>query len=128
VVYLASLDSLKSLLSRTAFLGDKLADVFRCFMAHNFWKPLGVAGGMVRNVGLGDPREIFPFVTCMLHKNRCRLTYLMCPPRVPSVMLARVISAACHAAKSEVSSSGKSSRDSAISASMCSARESSSSR
>ena len=55
VVYLASL---KSLLFRTAFLGDKLADVFRRFVAHNLWQPLGVAAEMVRNVGLGDPREI----------------------------------------------------------------------
>ena len=39
-------------------------------------------------------------------------THRMCPPRVPLVMLARIISAACRAAESDVSSSGKSSRDS----------------
>ena len=124
VVYLASL---KSLLFRTAFLGDKLADVFQCFVAHNLWQPLGVVAEMVCNVGLGDPREI-PVHHLHASQNRCQLTYLMCPPRVPSVMLVRVISAACRAAESEVSSSGKSPRDSAISASMCSTRESSSSR
>jgi hypothetical protein len=35
---------------------------------------------------------------------------LTCPPLVSSVMLVRVISAGCQAAKSDVSSSGKSSR------------------
>ena len=55
-------------------------------------------------------------------------THRMCSPHVPLVMFAHVISAACRAAESDVSSSGKLSRDSDNSVSMWSMSESSSSR
>ena len=72
----ANLSSLKSLLSRTTFLSDKLADIFWCFVAHNLWQPLRVTAEMVCNVGLCDPRDI---LVHHLHasQNTRQLAYLM---------------------------------------------------